>query len=104
MIYELHLHDTSGKSGAQAGVVRSRTPFGPISVGDLIRGSFPLAITMYTIARIEHSFPKMVATWELEGSRPIDDGDVGYDPEEDPGRQVLVHRMDVYLAPGSGIG
>jgi hypothetical protein len=104
MLYELHLHDTSGRSGIQAAVVRSRTAFGPISAGDLVRGTSPLATALYTVARIEHSFPKTIATWELDDSPPIDDAELAYDPEEDPARQILVHRMDVYLAPGSASG
>lgn len=98
MLYELHFHDTSGKSGIQAAVVRSRTPFGPMSTGDILVGSFPLSSGVhYTIFRIEHSFPSMVATWELEDTPPIEDQDD--DLVEDPANQILVHRLDVYLAP-----
>lgn len=99
VIYELHLHDTSGNSGIQAAVVRSRTPFGPIAVGDQVDGRSPLREMLYTVARIVHRFPVTVATWELDESPPIDDQEAGYDPEEDPARQILVHRMDVYLSP-----
>lgn len=98
LIYELHMHDASGKSGIQAAVLRSRSAFGPIAVGDRVVGAHPLSQGLeYTVARIRHSFPLVLASWELDlqgTDAPVDDW-----PIEDPEAYRLVHRIDVFLTP-----